>query len=78
MWILIEQTESQPNDAWTLKARGVTKRELKDLEGSLVDLDRADGVQPNDTWTLKARGVTRRELKDLEGSLVDLDRANGI
>ena len=36
--------EVQPNDAWTLGQRGVTKIELKDLEGLLVDLDRADEV----------------------------------
>ena len=58
--------------------RGVTKRELKDLKGSLMDLDRADKVQPNDAWTLGQRGVTKIELKDLEGSLVDLDRADEV
>lgn len=34
----------EPNDAWTFKQRRAMKRKLKDLEGSLVDLDRVDGL----------------------------------
>lgn len=55
---LEQANEVQPNNALTLKLRGVTKLALGKLDGAQDDLDRADNLQPNDAITRQVRVAT--------------------
>jgi tetratricopeptide (TPR) repeat protein len=49
---------------------------LKDYQGALEDLDKADVLEPNNASTLRSRGCVKMMLKDYQGALEDLDKAN--
>jgi len=49
---------------------------LKDYQGALEDLNKADVLEPNNAFTLRCRGDVKRMLKDYQGALEDLDKAN--
>jgi tetratricopeptide (TPR) repeat protein len=49
---------------------------LKDYQGALEDLDKADVLQPNNAFTLRICGDVKRILKDYHGTLEDLDKAD--
>jgi tetratricopeptide (TPR) repeat protein len=68
--------ELESNDAFLHRQRGVVRREVKDLEGALHDLNIAHRIVSDDAYTLRRRGITRRELLDCQGSLEDLNEAN--
>ncbi|KAH8947331.1 hypothetical protein BDL97_11G035200 [Sphagnum fallax] len=48
---------------------------LKEYQGALEDLDKADVLEPNNAFTLKTRGDVKRMLKEYPGALEDLDKA---
>ncbi|KAH8962719.1 hypothetical protein BDL97_05G115300 [Sphagnum fallax] len=49
---------------------------LKDYQGALEDLNKADVLEPNDAFTLRSRGDVKGMLKDYKGALEDLNKAN--
>jgi tetratricopeptide (TPR) repeat protein len=49
---------------------------LKDYQGALEDLDKADVFEPNHAFTLRVRGDVKIMLKDDQGALEDLDKAD--
>jgi tetratricopeptide (TPR) repeat protein len=49
---------------------------LKDYQGALEDLDKADVLEPNDAFTLRSRGDVKIMLKDYQGALEDLDKVD--
>ena len=70
----------QPNNAWTLKTRGETKRQLADFKGSLVDLILFNRLQPNDAFTLEQLDLTKKAIEKagisaLEGQVSNLSVA---
>eukprot|EP00884_Botryococcus_braunii_P009616 jgi/Botrbrau1/18656/Bobra.0493s0002.1 len=68
----------QPNDAFTLKFHGATKRAMGRHEEALQDLDQADRLQPNDAFTLTLCGATKLAMDRLEEALQDLDKADRL
>ncbi|CAK9273806.1 unnamed protein product [Sphagnum jensenii] len=56
--------------------RGDVKGMLKDYQGALKDLDKANVLEPNDAFTLRKRGDAKRMLKDYQGALEDLNKAD--
>jgi tetratricopeptide (TPR) repeat protein len=49
---------------------------LKDYQGALNDLDKADVLEPDNAFTLSSRGKVKRMLKVYQGALNDLDKAD--
>ncbi|CAK9877013.1 unnamed protein product [Sphagnum jensenii] len=49
---------------------------LKDYQGSLEDLDKANVLEPNDAFTLQVRGDVKMILNDYQGTLEDLHKAD--
>jgi tetratricopeptide (TPR) repeat protein len=49
---------------------------LKNYQGALNDLDKADVLEPNNAFTLRSRGDVKKMLKNYEGALNDLDKAD--
>ncbi len=58
------------------KVHCLLKRMLKDYEGALEDLDKADVLEPNNTSTLNNRGDVKMMLKEYQGALEDLDKVD--
>ncbi|CAN5955250.1 unnamed protein product [Sphagnum jensenii] len=50
----------QPNNAFTLRSRGVVKSRSKEYQGPLQDLDKVDVLEPNNAFTLKSPGHVKR------------------
>jgi tetratricopeptide (TPR) repeat protein len=50
------------------------KRMLKDYQGALENLDKADVLEPNNAFTLGNCGNVKKMLKDYQGALEDLDK----
>ena len=67
----------KPNP-YTLRRRGVSRRELLDYQGSLEDLNMANTLEPYNDFTLSERGVTKKVLGDFQGALQDLTMADYI
>jgi len=53
----------------TLGIRGDVKRMLKEYQGALEDLDKADVLEPNNAFTLRTRGIVKNMLDDYQGAL---------
>jgi serine/threonine protein kinase len=49
---------------------------LKEYQGALEDLNKADVLRPNNAPTLAIRGDVKRMLKEYQGALEDLDKAD--
>jgi hypothetical protein len=49
---------------------------LKDYQGALKDLHKADVLKPNNAFTLQTCGNVKRMLKDCQGVLEDLNKAD--
>jgi tetratricopeptide (TPR) repeat protein len=49
---------------------------LKDYQGALEDLNKADVLEPNHAFTLKNRGEVKQMLEDYQGALKDLDKVD--
>jgi serine/threonine protein kinase len=49
---------------------------LKEYQGALEDVDKADVLEPNNAFTLKIRRDVKRMLHDYQGALEDLDKAD--
>jgi len=56
----------EPNNAFTLRSRGVVKYKLHDYQGALEDLDKADVLEPNNAFTLRSPGVLKYKLDDYQ------------
>ena len=64
--------ESEPDDAWTLCQRGVTRGQSGDHRGALADFDRAVSVAPDLPIAWANRAEAKRELGDIAGANADL------
>jgi len=51
---------------------------LKEYQGAMEDLDKADVLEPNNAFTLGTRGNVKRMLKEYQGALEDLDKVDVI
>jgi serine/threonine protein kinase len=51
---------------------------LKEYQGALEDLDKADVLEPHNAFTLRSRGDVKRMLKEYQEALEDLDKADVI
>jgi tetratricopeptide (TPR) repeat protein len=49
---------------------------LKDYQGALEDLNKADVFEPNNAFSLGNRGAVKRMLKDFRGALEDFDKVD--
>ncbi len=49
---------------------------LKDYQGTLEDLNNANGLEPNNAFILNCHGDVKRMLKDYQGALEDLQKVN--
>jgi tetratricopeptide (TPR) repeat protein len=49
---------------------------LKEYQGALEDLDKADVLEPNNASTLRIRAIVKTVLKECQGALEDLDKAD--
>jgi len=49
---------------------------LKDYQGALENLDKANVLEPNNAFTLEIRGDVKKMLHDYHGALEDLHRAH--
>jgi len=52
------------------------KKMLKECQGALEDLDKADVLEPNNAFTLMSCARIECKLDDYQGALEDLDKAN--
>jgi tetratricopeptide (TPR) repeat protein len=68
----------EPNDAFTLRNRGVVKMMLKEYQGALEDLDKADVLEPNHAFTLTIRGNVKYMLDDYQGTLETIDKVHHL
>jgi tetratricopeptide (TPR) repeat protein len=59
-----------------LLCRGDVKKILKDYQGTLKDLDKANVLEPNNAFILQSCGNVKKMLKDYQGALKDFDKAN--
>ncbi len=68
----------KPNNAFCLRGRGATLRQMGQYAAALGDLDRADALEPDNAFTHQTRGAVRWRLggrKNLEAALRDLDNS---
>jgi tetratricopeptide (TPR) repeat protein len=49
---------------------------LKEYQGALEDLDKADVLEPNNAFTLESCANVKRMLKEYQGALEDLDKVD--
>ncbi len=59
----------EPNHPFTLKYQGKVKQILKDYQGTLKDLENANGFEPNDPFILKVQGDIKLCLMDFSGGI---------
>lgn len=76
--LLDEAVRLAPDDADTVRARGVLRADMKQLEAALEDLDRAVELEPNHAPTHQARALLLGQLKRYDEALVSLDKAQQL
>jgi tetratricopeptide (TPR) repeat protein len=67
-----------PNDAFSLRNYGNVKRMLKEYEGALEDLDKANVLELNNTFTLTIHGDFQHMLDDYQGASETIDKVHHL
>lgn len=75
MKIINELISKYPKEADFISERGVVKFHLKDLEGSLKDMDAAVKLQPNKAYRYSSRAFIRGNAGMVEKAIEDYQKA---
>jgi tetratricopeptide (TPR) repeat protein/S1-C subfamily serine protease len=70
--IIIRQGKS--TQSYTYNNRGLTKHEMGDNQGAIVDYDRAIALNPKYALAYYNRGVAKYKMGDNQGTIVDYNR----
>ena len=67
--------EREPDNAWHFLNRGIAKRELDDIEGSLTDLNTAIELEPEETWFYTELAWTHYAAGNVDEAISTFTRA---
>ncbi|MBE9255857.1 tetratricopeptide repeat protein [Dolichospermum sp. LEGE 00246] len=64
-----------PNDSFAYKQRGISRSNLGDEQGAILDFNQAIKINPNDSFAYNWRGTSRSHLGDKQGAIDDYNQA---